>query len=51
MIMINMNFNFFHFNDDSLIGGGGGVVDVFIGVKVSNGIVLQLGDDTISNVD
>ena len=40
---------FFHFKLETWIGGG--VVDVFIGNKTSNGIVLQLGDEAICNVD
>jgi len=50
--MIKLNFNlflFFYFNKSTRIGGG--VVDIFIGVKTSNGIVLQLVADGICGVD
>jgi len=53
--MIKLNFNLFlfffcfYFNESTRIGGG--VVDVFIGVKTSNGIVLTLVADVICNVD
>ena len=43
MIMINLNFKVFYFNESISIGGGV-VVTVFIGVKISNAIVFVLID-------